>query len=743
MSTSTIHDLAWKGELTEKHLQDVDWLQAIDEPDPTRYSLTPLGAAVLNDHVSVVELLLRHRADVNKPSGTRTPLWLAVSKTENEKNVGPIVKILLDGGADPNVASKNDKNRAPLLNAVMRNLTPEVIRMLVDGGASIEAEDEFKQSAKKFATRKSEKIQRALFANSWRIDRYKAAGMVTTLVLFVVAWSNATPYQRRSLALAATAGAAAGAAAIFGPGQRTARPPAKSVTHKPTKAIVYTSTQPAAAIEHDGKAIVEDTNTNQSNTNIILATPDSAQTSINPIDNNAKSISEPVQFGSTIESAIGHTAKAVVENHDTSQSATNTDNDRAIPDTGLKTTSDNTQPVIDNNARSIISEPIQSGGPTDTGDNISTELSMGSSEQSAMDETAEAVAGDSDIRQSATSMAQATSEGDDNGTAQTGAIFQQFGMSGKCGDDVPPELLELMFKDTIEDFHNGINEYISKTNLNKFFPPNNRFLQDVVRKALRFKLKQDLDDPHKIDVKESIKLSLYQTVLYLDDSGSMRQGTRRNDLKDLVKRIAGIATKLLPDGEGIELRFMNAPNDPSYSRPSVEEIEHIISDLPMQGWTPMGTNLKTKILLPLVYRPLQDAKFKRPVLVCIVTDGFPEAAQGQLSLEDGEKRDSLKEAILECGKVLEYCNYDPTCVLFQISQIGEEDDARQFLESLRDDGELDDVLYCTTDRLDEKYREYNTNHQQLEQYPGRIKVKLLTSELINSASSSSLVEAYP
>ncbi|KAK6538241.1 hypothetical protein TWF694_011120 [Orbilia ellipsospora] len=920
MSTSTIHDLAWEGTLTEKDLLEAEHLQAIDEVHSKR-QLTPLGAAVLKGDVSTTRLLLQHGANVNKRSGTRTPLWIAVSRMQKEKNIGPIVNILLEAGADPNLSSESDNNSAPLLNAIKQNRKPEVIAKLVDHGASLTAKDKFGASAESLANRKSDKIKSALFANSWRINRYMAAGMVTGLVLFVVAWSNTTPSQRRKIALGAAILAAG--AVTANAGRSTSQPIAQSVNDNPSdEAVAGSSAHPAT--KHTAKATGENLDTSQPATRAPQTTPDRTQPTIENIDSsiipdttnsvkpvkhepaqsssttqsagpgdladlqtkptpnstNKEAIDDPGQstpdstnhpakgttkppIGATTQTTAGDATEPAINNH--SQAAVDKPSQPAINNVkinGNKTTTENTagnseETTTSYNAQATAGEPIQltSGEIQPTSNDITSNnaanqnaarntlesatnnISKGKPDESTQptindpqhttngatiqtsagdtkepviqnsaqvtnDETPQPTTGDfqpinedaatqstttviqpentttqptvndiqltrddtttqpadrniaepaiengiqtiaeeptqpitSEIQNNGNDASQtATSSDDDDDvdddgdgdggndgnddcdnedeTALPGAVLQRFGMSGDFGEDMPPELKELMFEQSVENFKKGIDDYIKKTKLDRFFPPDNPFLKTVVRKALY--LEQDPDNT--LDVKDLTKLSLYQTVLYLDDSGSMRKGTRHNDLRDLVRRIAGIATRLLPDDEGVELRFMNSPTDTSYSKPSLDKIDNIISDLRMWGWTPIGTNLKAKVLIPLVYKRLRVGgdKLDRPMLISIITDGHPEGPQGR---KNQEKRDSLKEAILECRRRLEQCGFEPNTVLFQISQIGAEEEATKFLESLRLDEELDEVLYCTTDQLDTKYKELQLNHQRLEQY---------------------------
>lgn len=77
--------------------------------------VSPLHEAVLNDHVQIVELLLRNNADINAPDeeGT-TPLMMAVAGGRLE-----LVEYLVDRGADVN--RRNDYGDTVLDCAIAQN----------------------------------------------------------------------------------------------------------------------------------------------------------------------------------------------------------------------------------------------------------------------------------------------------------------------------------------------------------------------------------------------------------------------------------------------------------------------------------------------------------------------------------------------------------------------------------------------------------------------------------------------
>ncbi|KAI0449238.1 hypothetical protein F5B21DRAFT_494993 [Xylaria acuta] len=282
------------------------------------------------------------------------------------------------------------------------------------------------------------------------------------------------------------------------------------------------------------------------------------------------------------------------------------------------------------------------------------------------------------------------------------AIKNRFNMSGRFDSDT------LISSDSrsMEEFKKDVRKYIDQTKLDRFFPPGNQFLQKVLHKAVEL----DANPNNTLDVRDLIRLALYQPVLYCDDSGSMKRDHRHEHQKDLVDRIARITTQLVPDNEGIELRFINKETDPRMSKPDLGAIDRIMADIPFNGWTEIGTNLK-KILEDIVYTPVGGDTLRRPVLISILTDGHPNGPKGT-----PERRDTLKEAILECGTFLRAKGYDSKVVRFQISQVGSDDEAGEFLRSLDSDATLQDVLYCTAERLDTELQNLRDNDSRLEQW---------------------------
>ncbi|KAH8424882.1 ankyrin repeat protein [Aspergillus melleus] len=198
---------------------------------------------------------------------------------------------------------------------------------------------------------------------------------------------------------------------------------------------------------------------------------------------------------------------------------------------------------------------------------------------------------------------------------------------------------------------------------------------------------------------------------------------RKGPLNELAQRITSITTRVIPDDEGIELRFINQQTSDEMTKPSMQMIDSIIKKVSFDGWTEIGTNLRKKVLEGSVYEQLENDGLKRLVLVSIVTDGRPIGPHGS-----PERVNTLKDVIRECGETLKAKQYDRNAVRFQLSQIGDDPAAEEFLKQLEDDHELDDVLYITSERLDKGFRKLHENGNRFEQWL----LKLLLAPIVDA-----------
>ncbi|KAH1386552.1 hypothetical protein KXX50_004235 [Aspergillus fumigatus] len=233
------------------------------------------------------------------------------------------------------------------------------------------------------------------------------------------------------------------------------------------------------------------------------------------------------------------------------------------------------------------------------------------------------------------------------------------------------------------------------------------------------KLKDDPRNKYKPDqIKDLTRVALYQPVLYCDDSSSMREEMRWEAQRELVKRITNIATQLVPEDKGVHLRFINRA-EPGWDDLRSEAIEENMTFEP-SGNTQIGTKLRDKILQPFIYDVLnRGIPLERPYLIMMITDGCPTA----------EAENTLKDVVMECGRKLREKGYERQAVMFQISQIGNDQGADNFLKTLMaDESALNEVLRATAEKLDEKYESLRKNERELEEWLLKLLVSPITYE---------------
>ena len=273
------------------------------------------------------------------------------------------------------------------------------------------------------------------------------------------------------------------------------------------------------------------------------------------------------------------------------------------------------------------------------------------------------------------------------------------------------DLLEEVEPKTVAEFQTFLNNEVQQGKFGKFFAPDDPFLATLAEKANALKDDPTTDLGNPENIKRLTQLSLYHPVIYCDDSSSMTLENRYQYLIELVTRIARIATRIVPDDmAGVDLRFIN---NNSESTLRAKEILQVMRGIKTSPGTNIGTNLRKKILKPLVYDIINQPKtsnnpipFKRPLLVCIITDGCPRP----------ESPNTLRDEIITCKQKLEAKGYDPTSVMFCINQVGTDHYAERFLDALRSEKEIEEVIYCTVGQLDTKYEELKENERALESW---------------------------
>lgn len=186
-----------------------------------------------------------------------------------------------------------------------------------------------------------------------------------------------------------------------------------------------------------------------------------------------------------------------------------------------------------------------------------------------------------------------------------------------------------------------------------------------------------------------MKLSLFDIILYVDDSGSIEfeeRGVRKEQLKQVLGIIATAASTF--DQDGISVRFMNSTEVGDGIR-NAEDVNMLVSRIRFQGLTPLGTGLKNKVLDPMVVGPARANRLDKPVLVITITDGQPA----------GEPLDTVANSIRQATEEVARTQYGRGAVSFQFSQVGNDQKARDFLGSLDEDPHIGGLVDCTSSKL--------------------------------------------
>ncbi|OAL53539.1 hypothetical protein IQ07DRAFT_667503 [Pyrenochaeta sp. DS3sAY3a] len=239
-----------------------------------------------------------------------------------------------------------------------------------------------------------------------------------------------------------------------------------------------------------------------------------------------------------------------------------------------------------------------------------------------------------------------------------------------------------------QEFVELVDNYVQNMPVLKaFFRGDRDFIRNMAQKTvdLANDVTTELGNPDLLP--KTIQVTMHQQVIYCDDSASMvnENGTRERrwqNQKDLAARIAQITTRILPNGKGVALRFINQTAQDESLNLSLAEIEQGLNSAQARGNTAIGTTLRERILRPLVYEPLEAGRLERPLLISVLTDGAPS--------EKLEPPDTLAREILNCGqKLVENTPPLPKdSVKFLIGQIGSATAAVQFLKTLNDNPEI-------------------------------------------------------
>ncbi|KNG82465.1 transcription factor RfeF, partial [Aspergillus nomiae NRRL 13137] len=230
---------------------------------------------------------------------------------------------------------------------------------------------------------------------------------------------------------------------------------------------------------------------------------------------------------------------------------------------------------------------------------------------------------------------------------------------------------------------------IQEKNLQNFYPPEklNLLVQGLANDAPAKinKIIHEWGVPTEVAT-DIIKLSLFDIILYVDDSGSIEfeeRGVRKEQLRQIIGIVATAASTF--DEDGISVRFMNSMERGDGIR-NADDVNMLVSRVRFQGLTPLGTGLKNKVLDPQVVGPARAGRLQKPVLVITITDGQPA----------GEPLDCVANSIRYAVDEVSRTPFGRGAVSFQFSQVGNDAKARDFLSSLDEDPSIGNLIDCTS-----------------------------------------------
>ncbi|KZF26662.1 hypothetical protein L228DRAFT_16400 [Xylona heveae TC161] len=239
---------------------------------------------------------------------------------------------------------------------------------------------------------------------------------------------------------------------------------------------------------------------------------------------------------------------------------------------------------------------------------------------------------------------------------------------------------------------------VQEKNLQNIYPPNSPILDQLASRVTTQvdHLCSAWRIPREV-AQDIVKLSLFDIILYIDDSGSMvfeEKGSRIDDLKLILNRVAYAAT--LFDQDGVTVRFMNhnlvddpraPPERTGNNIRTEEEVERLVSGVHFKGLTPMGTSLRDKILRPLVLAKAETGQLTKPVLIITITDGQPA----------GEPQNMVFDVIREAAdKLARLPRYGSGAIAFEFAQVGNDLKAREFLGKLDNEPGVGHLVDCTS-----------------------------------------------
>ncbi|KAK8869721.1 hypothetical protein IAR55_000289 [Kwoniella newhampshirensis] len=261
--------------------------------------------------------------------------------------------------------------------------------------------------------------------------------------------------------------------------------------------------------------------------------------------------------------------------------------------------------------------------------------------------------------------------------AAAGAYGQTPGAAPGGGGGVNAQYVTQLLSQCVRDQH-----------LEAFYPPQS--LDPIAQRVVQSGALQQLASNWKLPVElasDLVKISLFDVVVLIDDSGSMafeQNGERIEDLKMILSKIAFACS--LFDHDGIQVRFLNSQIQGNNINNEQAALQ-LVGQVKFSGLTPLGTSLDQKILQPLLLGPARSNALQKPLLIIAITDGAPA----------GEPSDKIVQVIANAKNELQRSRYGPDAVSYQLSQVGNDKSAQKFLSSLDDHPTVGSLIDQTMD----------------------------------------------
>ncbi|KAK0194267.1 hypothetical protein F5146DRAFT_427291 [Armillaria mellea] len=172
---------------------------------------------------------------------------------------------------------------------------------------------------------------------------------------------------------------------------------------------------------------------------------------------------------------------------------------------------------------------------------------------------------------------------------------------------------------------------------------------------------------------EFLYLARFDTVLIVDDSGSMKGEGRWLIAGEALAELAYVAAQY--DGDGIEIQFLNSPVV-KHGLKTKEEILQLFHSITPGGLTPIGSKLDS-LITPYIeeYKKLRHTDQQpKPVNYILLTDGVPTDS----------KPLTPEEVIVKAAKALDDIYALQIQVGIQFVQVGDDTNATRYLQRLDD-----------------------------------------------------------